>query len=147
MDIELTRDQLVVLALCCKVAGDEQTPYWEHWFTPTKAIITQAVEEGIREEDFAEALQSLIVQGYVLLPPTVDLVADSVEAPIPTRCQVSGLGFEKYAEARVDQYHDRVEQVAAVVSSTEHVRPQDIAEQVGITPTVAAHILHFYELL
>jgi hypothetical protein len=147
MEIELTRNQLTVLALCCETSDNLQTPYWEHWFAPTEAIITQAAEQGIAAEDFAEALQSLIVLGYVLLPPAVDLLAEGAAAPVPNLCQVSGLGFEKYAEASLDQYPDRVEAVAALVTSTEHVRPQDVVEQVGIAPMVAAHILHYYELL
>jgi Mn-dependent DtxR family transcriptional regulator len=60
---------------------------------------------------------------------------------------VAGLGFEKYAEATVEDYLDLVEEVSTRVASSETVTHQAIAEQLGVSPEVVAHIIHYHELL
>jgi hypothetical protein len=147
MEPGLTEDQQAVLRLCCEAASTDDVLYWEAWFSAKDVSSRYATRENRREVDLAVVLQSLINQGYMLLPPVERSETDEAESgSLPTACQVAGLGFEKYAEATFTSYLDWVEQVGEAVSS-ESVSVATIADQLSIDPHVVAHIIHYHELL
>jgi len=148
MNLELSDDQHTVLRLCCEAASPEDVPYWESWFSPKAVLSRYATRENRREADLVLVLQSLIIQGYFLLPPAERPGGpEELMTSLPSACQVTGLGFEKYAQARFERYLDWVEEVSAIVSSSEVVSSGAIAEQLGIDPVVFGHILQYHELL
>jgi hypothetical protein len=148
MVAELSEDQRLVLRLCCQAVSSGELPYWEAWFSPKAVLSRYATRENRREQDLALVLESLIAQGYLLLPPADrDETAGQTSGSLPTSCQVSGLGFEKYAETTYPFYLDWVEHAGALVEDTGAASPQAIAERLGIDPVIVAHILRYHELV
>ncbi len=148
MDSELTEEQQTLLRLCCQAASSGDLPYWEQWFSAKDALSRYAIRENRREGAVAEVLRSLINQGYLVLPPTERAEEGEERSPsLPTACQVTGLGFEKYAEATFDAYLDWVEDVSEAVASSMPVVPDVLGERLGLDPTIVAHILRYHELV
>ena len=148
MELELNEDQQTVLRLCCEAARAGEVPYWESWFSARDALSRYATRENRREADLAMVLQSLINQGHIALPPVERSEGPAeANASLPTACQVTGLGFEKYAEATFEPYLDWVEQVGAVVATSEAVSPAAIADRLGLDAQIVAHVIHYHELL
>jgi hypothetical protein len=140
---------LVVEGDACEATSNGEVPYWEYWFSPTAVLMPYGVLRNMPEWAFAPVVQSLISQGCLLLPPAEERLeeANLDETSLPDSCQVAGLGFEKYAEATVEDYLDLMEEVSTRVASTDPVSHQAIAKQLGVSPDVVAHIIHYHELL
>ncbi len=148
MDSELTEEQQTILRLCCEAASSGDLPYWEQWFSAKDVLSRYATQVNRREGEVAEALQSLLNQGYLVLPPVERAAGREGRSPsLPAACQVTGLGFEKYAEATFDAYLDWVEDVSETVAAAMQVSPDVLGEQLGLDPVVVAHILRYHELV
>lgn len=149
MQPELSEEQQTVLRLCCEAASAEDLPYWEVWFSPSSVLTSSSTLFNVPEKTLAPTVQSLVSQGYLLVPPAEERPEQAMlgEGSLPDSCQVAGLGFEKYAEATTADYLELVEEVSRRVSTAEPVSHKVIAEQLGARPEIVAHIIHYHELL